>query len=79
MDIITTEDPDKSNASSTNGAQGTQPDIVQPPAGFADSPRQKHAGRLYKKLEKRFRSEERSERRCYKYRADQVRAKVNMF
>lgn len=71
VDIVTTDDPDKSISSN-----GQQPDIVQPPAGFADSPRQKH-GRLYKKLEKRFRSEDRShgERRHHKYRPD-VRAKV---
>lgn len=73
VDIVTTDDPDKSISSN-----GQQPDIVQPPAGFADSPRMKH-GRLYKKLEKRFRSEERShgERRHYKYRAE-VRAKVGV-
>nr|XP_022910341.1 uncharacterized protein LOC111421422 isoform X1 [Onthophagus taurus] len=71
VDIVTTDDHDKSISSN-----GVQPDIVQPPAGFADSPRQKHPpGRLYKKLEKRFRSEERTiERRHLKYRSD-VRAK----
>lgn len=73
VDIVTTDDHDKSISSN-----GLQPDIVQPPAGFEDSPRQKHApGRLYKKLEKRFRSEERcqAERRHFKYRSD-ARAKV---
>lgn len=72
VDIVTTDDPERSLSSN-----GQQADIVQPPAGFADSPRQKHStGRLYKKLEKRFRSEERSqgERRHHRYRPD-VRAK----
>lgn len=73
VDIVTTDDPERSISSN-----GQQPDIVQPPAGFADSPRIKHStGRLYKKLEKRFRSEERTqgERRHHRYRPD-ARAKV---
>lgn len=73
VDIVTTDDPDKSLSSN-----GQQQDIVQPPAGFADSPRLKHpTGRIYKKLDKRFRSEDRShaERRHHKYKSD-VRAKV---
>ncbi|CAF4930089.1 unnamed protein product [Pieris macdunnoughi] len=54
------------------------PDIVPAPAGFADSPScmstKKHASgvRLYKKLDKRYRSEDKS--RNYRYRQD-VRAK----
>ncbi|XP_063829230.1 uncharacterized protein LOC135078632 [Ostrinia nubilalis] len=55
-----------------------QPDIVPAPAGFADSPScissKKHAtgARLYKKLDKRYRSEDKS--RHYRHRSD-VRAK----
>nr|XP_015838279.1 PREDICTED: uncharacterized protein LOC658297 isoform X4 [Tribolium castaneum] len=71
VDIVTTDDPDKSLSS--NGTQ----DIVQPPAGFEDSPRAKHPpGRLYKKLDRRFRSEDRQAdyRRQKRYKPD-VRAK----
>lgn len=54
------------------------PDIVPAPAGFADSPscgpkKQTTGARLYKKLDKRYRSEDKS--RHYRHRQD-VRAKV---
>ncbi|KAL0821657.1 hypothetical protein ABMA28_005098 [Loxostege sticticalis] len=54
------------------------PDIVPAPAGFADSPscisskKQATGARLYKKLDKRYRSEDKS--RHYRHRSD-VRAK----
>ncbi|VEN58442.1 unnamed protein product, partial [Callosobruchus maculatus] len=74
VDIVNTDEADKSVASSSTETQ--QQDIVQPPAGFEDSPRTKTTGRLFKKLDRRIRSEERTliENRKHRYKSD-VRAK----
>ncbi|CAH1984285.1 unnamed protein product [Acanthoscelides obtectus] len=74
VDIVNTDEADKSIGSSSTETQ--QQDIVQPPAGFEDSPRMKTQGRLFKKLDRRIRSEERTliENRKHRYKSD-VRAK----
>lgn len=64
------------------GVEDECPNIVKPPADFADSPNgiraTGHHTRLYKKLDKRFRSEERhGERRMFRSRQESARAKVS--
>lgn len=52
--------------------------IVKPPADFADSPEgARQPQRMYKKLDRRLRSEERhGERKHYRSRQESARAKV---
>lgn len=67
----------------TEGSALVQDDasIVKPPADFADSPdgQRQPIQRIYKKLDRRLRSEERGDRRHYRSRQDSARAKVREF
>lgn len=74
MEIVTALDESGDLAQEDSPAN-----IVKPPADFADSPdgARQPSTRLYKKLDKRFRSEERhGERRHYRTRQESARAKV---
>lgn len=76
VEIIAALDDTKSNAIAQDDVSAS---IVKPPADFADSPdgqRQPIQQRIYKKLERRLRSEERGDRRHYRSRQDSARAKV---
>lgn len=81
MEIVTAASGSQETLGGGSAEDEIVPTIVKPPADFADSPdgprTPHHTTRLYKKLDKRFRSEERhGDRRLYRSRQESARAKV---
>lgn len=84
MEIVTAASGSQETIAGVEVDEAVGPTIVKPPADFADSPdgprTPHHTTRLYKKLDKRFRSEERhGDRRLYRNRQECARAKVIYF
>lgn len=78
MEIITALDDTEPNAQEEDVSAAN---IVKPPADFADSPegQRQPIQRIYKKLDRRLRSEERGDRRHYRSRQESARAKVSNY
>lgn len=76
MEIVAALDDTEANVLAQN--DDAVANIVKPPADFADSPdgQRQPIQRIYKKLDRRLRSEERGDRRHYRSRQDSARAKV---
>lgn len=76
MEIVAALDDTEANALARD--DDVSVNIVKPPADFADSPdgQRQPVQRIYKKLDRRLRSEERGDRRHYRSRQDSARAKV---